>query len=153
MRLYKKFSRFKFKRMISRSLEKRLLWALNLNPGDLVYDCSAFNVVVRDIQPLALFNGRGYAIHDIEIIHEPFGGSCSVVHCGVGKPKSRHEIEKNYLIFLRYWLSNPNGAAKWYSGLDNPEFQDEINVWKQMLAKLENNEHICDERGVKIVNS
>jgi hypothetical protein len=148
MRIYKRFSRFQFRRAVSRSREKRIQWALSLKPGDLINICSGFNVVVKDIEPFALFNGRGYAICDVDITYEPFGGGCSLIHCGVWKPLLRDEIEKRYMDYLKWWVSSPKGAAKWY-GLDNPQYKEEIDKCKLTLNMLENNEHICDERGIK----
>lgn len=149
MKLYKHYSRLAFVRLVSKRLQKRILWALSLKPGDLVNGCSGFNHRVAEVKPEIWQTGKGWYISNVDFVMQD-GACCSLLHCGVSTPLSRDEIENEHLKFLNYYLTNPKGAAQWYGGLDNPKYKDEIDKLIRTWEILKNGEHICDEYGVKL---
>lgn len=150
MKLYKNISRFKVRRNVSRSTEKRIKWALSLKPGDLINDCSAFNVVIREINPDIHYINNGWYIYGVMFKTEPFGGSCSLNHCGVELPKPRDVLEKDYMDYMSESMmgDGPGTMAYWCGGRDSKDFKI---TEKNYLAKLEvikSGGHFLDERGV-----
>lgn len=126
MKLYKGL-RFKFLEIVPKYRRKRLLWALSLKPGDLINDCSGFNVKVRDIHPVKIRYNNSWLIHDIIIRTEPYGGSCSVRSCGVEPPLSVEEIKKEMIEFYN----------------ECPEYR-KGKVWNAIKNGLD----FCDENGM-----
>lgn len=114
--------------------------------GDLVNDCSGFNVEVKDIRPEYRNVGKGYVLIGIDLTNHN-GGSCSIKHCGVEPPKSREAIEKEHVKFLKeYDLGE--GGRKWYEGQPD-KYAESIDKALKQITLIEAGEHICDERGVK----
>jgi hypothetical protein len=139
MKLYKRTSRLRFLRHVPRAIHDRLRWALKLKPGDLINDCSMFNVVIREVQPCIVYTKRGWYIYDVDFTTEPFGGGCSLMHCGVEPPLSPEKIEQRLRSFYDNW-NRPES--------DGWEFKTEKDkVWANLSQGLP----ICDERGVKVL--
>jgi hypothetical protein len=123
---------------------------MDLQPGDLINDCSTFNVVVRDVTGLIHLVNNGWFIYDVDIDLEPFGGSCSLRHCGVELPKPRGLLEKDYLEYATGYMrgEGPGTAAYWYGGRDKEEFKKAEKRYLSMLEAVQNGGHFLDERGV-----
>jgi hypothetical protein len=140
MKLYHRVSRFEFLRSITKKDRDNILWALSLKPGDLINDCTGFNVVIRKIEPDIMYvnNGRGgWYICDIDFTTEPLGGSCSLMHCGIQSPRTPKEITNYIKRWYDEW-GEPHGGWHWKT--------DNDPVWQ----KLKNCLPICDEKGMKI---
>lgn len=72
--------------------------------GDLVRDCSGFNVRVSKVEPVYRRAGSGTVLHDIEITNEN-GGLCSFLHCGVEAAVSREATIAYWEQMVAYWTS------------------------------------------------
>lgn len=145
MKLYKDISRFQFRRIFSKGshYEKRLLWGLSLNQGDLFCSCSGFNVRVKDIEiekGYAKYHfGRsrpsknGWYIADVVLIDYD-GGYHSVMHCCAPKetPKQIEEYFKDLTKDERFMID-------W----GTPRLL-------KIKEKLERGEPICDEHGIEL---
>ena len=139
MKLYKHVSRFEFLRMVPKYLRKKLPWALGLKPGDMINDCSGFNVVIRKVEPELFFTNRGWFIYDIHFVTEPFGGYCSLRHCGVIPPLSVQDIERE----MRKFYDDYEGGGGWRLKTDKDP------IW----VNLSGDKSICDELGRSIFRS
>lgn len=136
MKLYKRFNRLAYLRMVPKPFQKRILWALSLKPGDLVNDCSMFNVAVRKVEPDIWLSKRGWFIHDVEFCVEPFGGFCSLLQCGVEPALSAEQVEQK----LRHFYSEYEAHGGWETKTEKDP------VWMRLSKGLP----ICDDRGVKL---
>ena len=142
MKLYNRVNRLAFLRHVPRSRQKHLKWALGLKSGDIINDCSSFNVVIREIEPQIFFTKRGWYIYDVHFTTEPFGGGCSLIHCGVEPALSVEEIEHRLKKFYDEWGEGPLAEGGW-------NFKTEKDkVWMRLSQGLP----VCDERGIKIRN-
>lgn len=150
MKTYKNVSRFYVLRRVGKYRMKRIKWAMSLKPGDLINDCSGFNVIIREIDPDVRTFHNGWFIQNVDFTVEPYGGGCSLMHCGVEPPKPRELLEKEYLVDMEDYLnsSGPGSASYWYGGLDNPKYKKEIENLRNRLDTLKNGGHILDERGI-----
>lgn len=139
-KLYKRVNRFEFFNLVNKNLRKRILWALSVKPGDLINDCSGFNVIVRSVEPDIWETPRGWLIHDVDLFVEPYGGTCSLRHCGVVPAKTVREIEKWFNNFYSKWNDGPYSDGGWH-------FKTEKDpVWMRLSQGLP----ICDDRGLNI---
>lgn len=150
MKLYKRVSRFLVRRHVHKWAEKRIKWAMSLQPGDIINDCTSLNVVVRDVHGLMYPVNNGWYIYDVDIDLEPFGGSCSLMHCGVELPKTREVLEKDYMQYMKDYMSGegPGSAAYWFGGRDTEDFKKAEKGWFSKLEAIQNGGHFLDERGV-----
>lgn len=138
MKLYKRVNRLAYLKLVPKRIQKRIRWALSLKPGDLINDCSAFNVIIRTIEPDIWVSWRnGWFIYDINFTTEPFGGTCSLRKCGVTKPLTPAQIEERLRIFYNNW-GEPHGGWRFKTEQDI--------VWERLSKGLP----ICDERGIKL---
>jgi len=139
MKLYKHFNRLAYLRRVPRRLHSHLRWALTLKPGDIINDCSGFNVVIREIEPQIFFTKSGWYIYDVRFTTEPHGGSCSLFNCGVEPAFSVKEIEQQFRKFYNEWECGQGG---W-------DFKTEKDqVWMRLSQGLS----ICDEQGIKTLD-
>jgi hypothetical protein len=74
----------------------------NTKPGDLIRDCSGFNVRIAKLFPMYRTVGNGQYLVDIDIENDK-GGSCSFLHCGVEPAWSRADIVKYYEAMCEHW--------------------------------------------------
>jgi len=146
MKYYSKVSKHLVRKYVSKRLGKRIQWALSLDSGAIVNDCSGFNRIVKDIEIRVRNFGAagGWIIWDVDFTMEN-GGGCSLRHCGVAPPRSRDEIEKQHLNFLNYWVTE--GAASWYN-LGDSDLRERYSKLVEKLEMLKAGKHICDERGL-----
>lgn len=78
----------------------------NLKEGDLICDCSAFNVRVAKIEPKYMRVGKnGFVLVDILITNNQ-GGLCSLTYCNVQPGLSRETIIKNWQKRVDYYKAN-----------------------------------------------
>ncbi len=82
---------------------KKLNYAVDLKPGDLVSTCKCYNERIVEIEPCINIINRGAYIYDFDIVTES-GSSCSVVHCCTFPIKTRDEIYESW----RCWLLETN---------------------------------------------
>lgn len=137
MKLYKHINRLAYLKLVPKRIQKRIRWALSLKPGDLINDCSMFNVIIRTVEPdIWLSPNNGWFIYDVSFTTEPFGGSCSLRHCGIEKPITPEQIEKRLRHFYNNW-GEPHGGWEIKTGKDP--------VWECLSKELP----ICDKRGIK----
>jgi hypothetical protein len=147
MKLYKRMSRFLFHRELSSYKVKRIKWALSLKPGDLINDCSGFNVIVKNVIPERsgffrsskgwVHNGRnGWFIYSVNFELDPFG-SCDLFSCGVEPPLTAKEITEKMRAWYESW-GEPHGGWQYKT--------EEDLVWQ----RLKRGECICDERGMRL---
>ncbi len=86
--------------------DKRFLHAMaDVAPGDLIHDCSSFNVRSTHFKPRYRRVGRGYVLVDIDITNT-LGGGCSFVHCGVEPAWPRSHIIRYWETRLPLWRAN-----------------------------------------------
>lgn len=140
MKLYHRVSRFKVRRHISRQFERRIKWALTLKPGDLINDCTMYNVKIKEIEIMRRQTGRGWYISDVYFTADN-GGVCSLRYCGVESPLSREEIESNFIKSF-----NLNGLRRWYGG-DEEAYNKRVNKLLSFVDIIKNGGHITDEFG------
>ncbi len=145
-KLYHHVNRFVVRRHVSTKAAQAIKWALTLNPGDLINDCTGYNVVVRDVEPEIVQTGRGWYIYDVLFSTEPFGGNCSLRNCGVVPPMSREQIEKEHLSYME-WYINSGKLAKWHKN-DEAGYQKSYQTMMAKIELLKSGGHICDERGI-----
>ena len=148
MKLYKGISKLIICRnyYYPKSSRDKIKWGLSLKVGDYINGCSGFNAKIVEIIPQKCPIGSGWFIGDIDFQFEN-GGYCSLLNCGVEPSLSREQIEKNHLEYLDWWLTNKDGAANWYQGLDNPKYQIEIQSLMKTWEALKAGVHICNEQG------
>lgn len=113
--------------------------------GDMINSCSSFNTVIKEIEPYYCNYAGGKVLVDIDFTTT--NGGCSLTSCGVSAAKSQQEVERGWLSFAHYWLNSGAGDI-YYGGLDNPEFQDEINLLRKKVNILQSGGHITDCLGV-----
>lgn len=150
MKIYKHISRFKVRRHVHKYAEKRIRWAMNLQPGDLINDCTGFNVVIRNVTGLIHRVNRGWFIYDVDFDIEPFGGSCSLMHCGVEAPLPRDAIEKYHLEWTAEYMKGdgPGTMSYWFGGRDTEDFKKSEKRYLSMLEAVQGGGHFLDDRGV-----
>lgn len=108
----------------------------------MINDCSGFNVVIRDIEPCIAFFNKGWFIYNVDFTVEPFGGGCSLTHCGVEPPVSPEEIERRIRQFYDEWGEGPYSKGGW-------DFKTEKDkVWMRLSKGLP----ICDDQGKRITD-
>jgi hypothetical protein len=75
--------------------------------GDLICDCSAFNVRIARIEPRyrRLAGEHGQILVDIDITNDR-GGGCSFAHCGVEPARSREDILQHWEESVAYYKEN-----------------------------------------------
>jgi hypothetical protein len=76
----------------------------NVKVGDLIRDCSAFNVRVAEIEPRYCLVGKrgGNVLEDIDITNDK-GGSCSFMRCGVAPAWTREDILRDWAEKVKYY--------------------------------------------------
>ena len=136
LKLYKRVNRLMFLRRVPKPAQKRIRWALGLKPGDLINDCSGFNVIIREIDAVIVGTKRGGYIYDVDFTTEPFGGGCSLMNCGVEPPLAPEKIEQRLRAFYAEW-SRPESDGRDIKTDKDP-------VWMRLSQGLP----ICDERGI-----
>lgn len=149
MKLYHRYSRFKYRRMRSHQESERIRWGAGVNPGDLINDCSGFNRVASEAELDCRMSKRGWAIIDVIFTTEPFGGSCSLIHCGVTSAIPRETIEQDY----RTHYGSPEyleSVRRWYQG--HPDQSAALQTIERRLALLDSGGHFLDERGVLLAS-
>ena len=144
-KLYSHVSRFMVRKHINRKKERKLKWALTLNPGDLINDCSGFNVRVRDIYPCYIQTSKGWYIYDVQIELEPNGNYCSLINCGVIPSLSRNQVEFNWLEWAQNYI-NSGSLKRWYAE-DIFMFNKQLNIMINNIDRIKNGKHITDESG------
>jgi hypothetical protein len=120
-----------------------------LDIGDMINSCSGLNSTIKEIDPCYINYAGGKVLVDIDFTTS--SGGCSLTSCGVSAAKSQQEVEKNWLVFANYWLNSGAGAI-YYGGLDNPKYQDQINLIRRKVNVLQNGGHIADDLGVLLDN-
>lgn len=149
MKLYHRFSRFKFRRICPKRRDERIRWALRLQSGDLVNDCTGFNRVVREVEPECLRSTRGWAIYDALFTLEPHGGSCSLIHCGVEPALSREHLETEWVA--RYDAeAHRRWALQWYGDETSADYKTEADLIQRRLDAVKGGGHFLDERGIRL---
>lgn len=144
MRLYKHVSRLAVRRSINRQLEKRLVWASRLKPGDLINSCTGFNErIVTVDREVCYTRHNGWFVYDFIFLTEATG--CALVGCGVKDPLPRDYIENRHLEFLTNYISS--GQAKTWYGLDSQKYEAFMARSAKIIETLKSGGHICDEDG------
>jgi hypothetical protein len=116
----------------------------DLKVGDLVNDCSGRNGEILEITPEYAYTRVGQILCDIDLLTTNAG--CSLIHCGIEVGVSREQVEQRFIAFMDDWFFGEGGKT-WYGGLDNPKYQDEINLAKRKYETVKSGGHITDERG------
>ncbi len=96
-----------------------------------------FNCKIIELDPVVRYTKRGWYIYDISFTVGPFGGSCSLIDCGVEKSLTPEELERRFREFYLYYETEPEYAAK--LGL----MTSKDKIWK----RLKSGEPICDNLG------
>lgn len=144
-KLYSHVSRFLVRRRIPRYREARLKWGLTLKTGDLVNDCTAFNVRIRNIEPDYIQTGKGWYIYNFTLTTEPNGGSCSLIHCGVVPAPPRTKVESDWLQWAEEYITN-GYLERWY-GENKELLNKQLNILNNKISVLKSGGHITDEDG------
>lgn len=131
MKLYHRVSRHYYLKCCNKRFQRGLRWALSLKPGNLINDCSGFNVVIKTIEPVIYSHNKGWYVYDVRFTTEPIGGSCSLRHCGVDVPLSAEQITKETIEFY-------NKCPQYCS--------------KELIYAIEHGLSLCDSRGVRLVS-
>ena len=73
----------------------------NLKEGDMINDCSGYNVKIFKIEPIYKRVGKnGQVLVDIDITVNEWGGSCSLRSCGIIPALSREMIVQRMKKFI-----------------------------------------------------
>lgn len=153
-KIYKHVGRLTVWRGLRKRFIRNIKWALKVNPGDLINDCTGLNRYVISSEPQKqTFRHGGWIIYnvDFEVSDDKDakqGGYCSLLNCGVGPALDRDVCEKEILIFMNHWMTDPKAGAHWFGGFDNPKYKDLIEICFRKWEALKKGEHICDERGI-----
>lgn len=127
------------KRVARKYLNRRFPWWReavklfgNLGVGDLVNDCSAFNVVITELEPDYSSIGssyrrygrvcRGFVLRDVDIYSAR--NSASLRNCGVTLPKSYEDLKKDWeerIVFYEKEGDQWGFAKRYRSGTLNPD--------------------------------
>lgn len=67
MKLYKRVSRFAYRKLVSKKDDSKLKWAFGLKGGDRI-SVNGILQIVLDVFPVKRFTKRGWMITDIEIL-------------------------------------------------------------------------------------
>lgn len=118
-----------------------------LGVGDLINNCSGFNVLITKINPEYVHVGNGKVL--IDITFDTDSGSCSLTHCGIKSELSREEVEKQHVEFLKSWFDSGH-AARWYGSEESPDYQLRLAAKNRKMDILQNGGHITDERGKRL---
>lgn len=115
--------------------------------GGVINDCSGLNRTIAAIDPFYVPVGRrgGRVLFDIDFTSTE-GAGCSLISCGVEPARSQEQIEKSFIEHMDGWFFGEGGKT-WYSGLDNPEHQIEIQRQILKYETVKNGGHIVDEAG------
>jgi len=151
MKLYKRYSRFKYRKRIPHSLDKIIRWGASLQPGDLINDCSGFNSIVKEVNVECNHSSRGWAIVGVNYDTEPNGG-CSLLHCGVEPAIARDVLEVDYVRRHEDGsdvTSNTDWIRHWY-GDDKEKADKAIAVVSRRIEAVKSGEHFLDDRGVML---
>lgn len=142
MKLYKRVNRLKWRKNVSKRKERVLRWALSLNEGDIINDCSAFNARISKIKYVIDETRNGWYIYDVDFVMEDINGepsnSCSLNHCGLQPPKTPNQIEQWFKRF--YDDLSPQLKQGWGYGTETDQ------IWLRMQKGLP----LCDENGFRI---
>jgi len=138
-RLYHNYNRLAFLKSVPKSQRDILQWALNLSKGDLINDCSGFNVIVRSFELEVVRNNHsGWYIYDVMFTTEPFGGNCSLMNCGVCPAKTSEEITN----YIKNWYAEMGNAPNGWSFKTDKDI-----IWQRLNSGLQ----ICDDKGMWIL--
>lgn len=118
-----------------------------LGIGDLINNCSGFNVEITEIEPEYRSVGNGFVLSGIHFWTSR--GGCSLCHCGIEAELSRENIEQEHVKFLKEYYAPNGGASVWFGD----KFPEEIEKANKTIALLESGGHIADERGRRIYES
>jgi hypothetical protein len=145
MKLYKRYNRLKYRKIISKKDEVYLRQGLAFKPGDVIATCTGFNGIIVEKTLNCRLSKKGWAIIDVDfdcISHKDaeFASSHSWFQC-CQLAQTREEIEKWNLDWLE-WLLDPNydNIGNWY--------KDQEEQYRFRFETLKNGGHICDERGL-----
>lgn len=145
-KLYKHVSRLLVRNMVNRRREANLKWALTLKPGDIINGCTAFNVRIIGIDPDIRRTGRGWYIMDIDFQVSPFGGYCSLNHCGVQPELPRDQVERDWLEHTEQYISS--GQMAYWLGNKQKDIDEEMLFLNKRIDALKPGRHITNERGM-----
>lgn len=147
MKLYHRFPRLRYLRYANKRRQEKIRWALTLKPGDLINDCSGFNVVIHEVEPdyWRSPRRRGWAITNVYFTLDPHG-SCSLLHCGVEPARPRDELEAEFLANYGH-PTYVDQLRQWY-GDHWPDFNEHTAKLSRQLETLRAGGHILDERGI-----
>jgi hypothetical protein len=143
-KLYSHVSRLLVRRQIPRYTESRLKWALTLKPGDLINDCSSFNVRIKYSDPDYIKTGNGWYIYDFTFTLES-GGSCSLIHCGVEAAPSRDKVESDWIKWAEGYINS--GYLEQWCGKSKALFNKQLAALNKRIDILKSGGHITDEDG------
>jgi len=132
--------------MVNRRREANLKWALTLKPGDIINDCSAFNVRIIGIETEIRRTGRGWYIMNIDFRTSPFGGYCSLNHCGVEPEVPRDKVEIDWLNWAEQHI-NSGQLAHWF-GNNQKDIDEEMSFLNKRIDALKLGRHITNDHGM-----
>lgn len=124
----------------------RIKWALSLKPGDMINDCTGFNVKIIKINPDIRYTKSGWYICNVDFDVTPFGGGCSLNHCGIVPPIPREKIESDMLEHLESYISSGT-LAEWY-GKDTKAFNEALSDCQKKIDTIRSGGHITNEHGM-----
>jgi hypothetical protein len=145
-KLYHRASRFLVRRMVPRYREKLLKWGLTLKPGDIINDCTGFNARIIAIHPDIRYTNRGWYIMNFDLDVTPYGGSCSLSHCGIVPAVPRDKVESDWLEWAECYI-NEGYLAKWW-GNDKKAFEKDRADIQRRIDILKSGGHITNEFGM-----
>ena len=144
MKLYKRYSRLAYRRIVNPRREKLLRWGLSIKPGDIINDCSGFNKIIRSVDPYYKFSSRGWAIIDVDYTTEPHGGGCSLTHCGVEPAIPRDVLESEYVkehdervVWMRQWFKGSEEKG-----------DKAVAIAHKRVEVVRSGGHFLDEQGI-----
>jgi len=131
---------------VNRRREKLLKWALTLKPGDIINDCTGFNVKIREIELDIRQHGRGWYLMNVDFQVTPYHGFCSLMHCGVEPEVPREKVESDWLSWAEKYLDSEQ-MHHWH-GKNKKSFDEEFQKIRRRIDVLKNGGHITNERGM-----
>lgn len=147
-KLYKNISRFAARRNIPTPDWKKLKWAAKLKPGDIVNNCSGFNVKIINIEPHYIFYRNGWYVYDFVFQTTPYMGFCSLIACGVDLAKPRDLIESRHLKLIKGYIDSGRMDTWYGSAKDSEEYKNELKYLSNQIEALQNKIHITNEYGM-----
>lgn len=124
----------------------------DMKVGDIVNDCSGMNRRIVSVFPeyyspysrqWPRHHISGMILFDVDLRTTHSG--CSLISCGIERPKSREVIERDYVKYTEEWLANEEEMI-YYRSSDH--LQKKIIRAQKRIAAVKAGGHFTDEDGL-----